>query len=138
MRRMIPFVLICLVVMGLMACVSDPRTLGEKNIQVTIENNKLSPRKWIVPSEESISMTVDNPDGSAHTLVILRNQFPGSVDLSAENIFWKGFVSGANSVVHFRAPAMAGEYIFTCLIPGHYTIGERGTLIVVIPYPSNP
>jgi plastocyanin len=124
------------VCLSLVACTGDPRTMGKTEIQTSIAEDHFYPQKWIVPSGQYITITFEIPDGTEHLFAVLKNQIPGGMDLSEENIFWSVPLSGSHFTTSFQAPAMPGEYIVTCLIPGHSEKGENGQLIVVIPYSS--
>lgn len=125
-----------IVSINLVACVSDPRTMWKTEIQAIISDFHYDPQKWIVPSGQTIMITFDIPDGTSHLFTILRTQIPGGMDLSAENLFWSLPLTGPHITASFKAPAMPGEYIVTCLAPGHKEKGEIGQLIVVMPYSS--
>ena len=136
MRRYLVPLLMVIVSIYLSACVSDPRTMWKTEIQTNISDFHYDPQKWIVPSEQTITITFDIPDGTSHLFAILRTQIPGGMDLSAENLFWSFSLTRPHITASFKAPAMPGEYIVTCLTPGHNEKGEIGQLIVVMPYSS--
>ncbi len=136
MKRTLVVLLVWMILFSLMACTSDPRKMGKTEIQTSISENHFYPQKWIVPSGERITITFDIPDGASHIVAVLKSQIPGGMDLSTENVFWSILLTGTHVVASFQAPVMPGEYIVTCLIPGHSEKGENGQLIVVIPYSS--
>jgi plastocyanin len=132
------FLLWLMVIMSinLVACASDPRAMAKTEIRISIAEGHFTPQQWIVPSGQTIAITFDILDGTSHTFAVLKTQIPGGIDLSAENIFWSASLIGSHSTTTFRAPAMPGEYMVTCLTPGHSGKGEIAKLIVVIPYPN--
>lgn len=134
MKRYLVLLLMMIMSICLVACVSDPRTMAKTAIQISIAEDHFNPQKWIVPSGQTIVITFDILDGTSHTFAVLKTQIPGGLDLSAENIFWSVPLTGTHFTTSFRAPAMPGEYIVTCLTFGHSGKGEIAKLIVVIPY----
>jgi hypothetical protein len=114
--------------------VGDPRRIAQTDIFLTIENNRFIPQKWIIPSGELIHLSINNPKGDTHNLVILKGQASRETDPTLlNNQYWFASVQENLTDVSFVAPAMPGEYRIVCSSDGHATKGEQGILVVVIP-----
>jgi len=112
----------------------DPRRMTQTDISLTIENSRFFPRKWIIPSGAVIHLSVDNPAGDLHTLIIMKGQSEGETDPNlAENQYWSVSIKQTTLEATFHAPSMPGEYRVVCSIDDHQVKGEQGILVVVIP-----
>lgn len=115
---------------------TDPRTQGKTDISLEISQFRFHPQRWIIPSGESIHISISNPDGTHHTLVILNKQGLGELDAGdPSNQYWVYSFSMKTVEINFKAPAMPGEFSLVCADSDHKQKGEQGTLIVLIPYP---
>jgi plastocyanin len=131
-RLKLGFLIICVISSG--CSVGDPRSLPNTDISLTIENSRFTPRKWFVPSGERIHLSVENPSGDLHNLVILKGEAEGETDPNlVQNQYLSISVQQHAEDFSFQAPAMPGEYHIVCSIDDHETKGEQGILVVVIP-----
>lgn len=128
----IGFLIICTVIYG--CSVGDPRSMAKTDISLTIANSRFTPRKWYVPSGETIHLSIEDPSGDLHNLVILKGEAEGETDPNViQNQYLSEAVQQNDLEILFQAPAMPGEYRIVCSIDNHEKKGEQGILVVVIP-----
>ena len=128
----IGFLIICVVIYG--CSVGDPRSMSKTDISLTIANSRFTPRKWYVPSGEKIHLSIRNPFGDLHNLVILKGEAEGETDPKLiQNQYLSEAVQQTTLDIVFQAPAMPGEYHIVCSVDDHEKKGEQGILVVVIP-----
>jgi plastocyanin len=108
--------------------------MARTDISLTIENSRFTPLRWIIPSGQLVQLSIHNPKGDTHNLVVLKGQASGETDPTLlDNQYWSVSVLQNLTDVSFVAPAMPGEYRIVCSIDGHEVKGERGILVVVNP-----
>jgi plastocyanin len=113
---------------------ADPRHQAQRNISLTIENDRFSPQKWTIPSGETIQLSIHNPEGDPHYIVVLKGQALGETDPTLlDNQYWSVSVLQNLAEASFVAPSMPGEYRIVCSLDGHEVKGEQGILVVIIP-----
>jgi len=126
------FLILCLMACG--CSINDPRKTAQTDISLTIENSRLTPGRWIVPAGEMIHLSIQNPQGDLHDLVILKGEALGETDPNiSQNQYWVYSLQNKLTNVFFKAPASPGEYRIVCSLDGHEAKGEQGILVVVIP-----
>jgi len=128
---------IALVVFGVFvsACGSSaPAT----EIDVTLDEFKLTPSNWTVAAGEEITINITNDGTVDHEWVILQNgvtiaseaDLPETEEeLLADFVYWEEEVeSGDSATFTFTAPA-AGTYQIICAIEDHFNGGMEGELV---------
>lgn len=122
------------------ACGGSGGAQSEFTISVS-DDFQFSPATVTVKAGEPVSLTFENSGFVEHSFAILNadanlehmmEEAHDEEALHEELFFEMHEVAGGQSQTEtFIAPAEAGDYTFTCLIPGHADAGEVGTLTVV-------
>lgn len=107
-------------------------------IDVTLDEFKMSPTSWTVAAGEQITINITNDGTVDHEWVILKNgvtiaseaDLPETEEeLLADFVYWEEEVeSGDTATFTFTAPA-AGTYQIVCAIEDHFNGGMEGELV---------
>jgi uncharacterized cupredoxin-like copper-binding protein len=109
---------------------SQPST----KINVTMTDFEYSPRTFIVPAGQTITLHASNNGAVEHTFVIMKlgtavvEKFS---DADQANVYWQIKLGPGESVTEtFTAPNEPGEYQVVCDTPGHFQAGMIAKLVV--------
>jgi uncharacterized cupredoxin-like copper-binding protein len=109
---------------------SQPST----KINVTMTDFEYSPRTFIVPAGQTITLHASNNGAVEHTFVIMKlgtavvEKF---TDADQANVYWQIKLGPGESVTEtFTAPDVPGEYQVVCDTPGHFQAGMLAKLVV--------
>ena len=138
MRRLIIFVL--LLALTAAACGGgDDTPEASTNLSVTMSDFAFDPDKVTVPPETEITITLDNTGSVEHEWVVLKDgvriedesELPEDEEtLLADFVYWEEEVQpGESGTFTFTSPP-SGTYQIICAIPGHFTAGMEGRLLV--------
>lgn len=107
-------------------------------IDVTLDEFKMSPTSWTVAAGEQITINITNDGTVDHEWVILQpgvtiaseDDLPETEEeLLADFVYWEEEVeSGDTGTFTFTAPA-AGTYQIICAIEDHFNGGMKGELV---------
>jgi uncharacterized cupredoxin-like copper-binding protein len=105
------------------------------NLSVDMLEFMYNPSDFTVPAGQEITLELSNTGAVVHDFIVMNAGAEVGQDFGEEdeaNIYFKAELQpGASDTFTFTAPSQPGEYQVVCGIPGHYTAGMVGKLIVV-------
>ncbi len=132
----IPLIAFLLVMIIIAGCI-DPLGLiksAQTELSVTITTEGCAEDQWVVPSEETITVAIDNQTGEQRQWMVMgRPATPPFDSEDEERVFVILPAPAGMSEQVFKAPAMAGQYQVFCGIAGQVDAAVRSRLVVVRP-----
>lgn len=104
-------------------------------VHVTIHYSRFEPADLAAEPGETVRFVIVNTDPIDHEFILgdERVQLIHEEGTEAHHAPRPGDVSvpaGATVITTYTFPAMSGELIFGCHLPGHYDFGMRGTVTI--------
>jgi hypothetical protein len=126
-----------LLVLIIFAGCIDPLALiksAQNELSVTITSDGCTEDQWVVPSEETITVAIDNQAGEQRQWMVMGRPATPPFDADDEKrVFVILEAPLGKSEQVFKAPAMAGQYQVFCGIAGQVDAAVRSRLVVVRP-----
>lgn len=121
---------------ALMALAACSDGAGERTVTLDVRHSKFSVSEVQVRPGETVRFVVRNTDPIAHELIIGDESLHDAHQSGAEVVHddRPGEVSvapGETAVTTYRFGPTGGRLLFGCHLPGHWSYGMRGEILVV-------